>query len=422
VSGAAESRAEPTSDSRSARLIATSFLSLFAIVGLTLYGLPLYYDKFVTELGWSRADVTLGNMLGKLAIGPAFGFLVGWLIERVGSRRPMIAGLLVAGGAVALLGTVGSYASGNYGLFLAFYCFNALGYVLAGPLPNQVLLSNNFKEKRGMAMGIAYVGIGIGFFVVPQLTKLLVAQLGWHSALKVLGLIVVVVGMPLVLALRPSDAVRGARAARVSLGGVLRDRNFYLLALGSFASVGAVGGANQHLKLLLSLDQHRAQAEALNIISWVAGVSLIGRFGAGWLADRLGPKRVMLLIYLLVASAALMLVWGPTGSSIYAFAVIFGLGLGGEYMIIPLMAGELFGTAVLGRVMGIIVTFDGVAEALFPWIVGKTHDQTHSYKLGFQLLTALAALGAVAVALLPARARQQKVPLSASTERSSAAS
>ena len=50
---------------------------------------------------------------------------------------------------------------------------NALGYVLAGPLPNQVLLSRNFKEARGKAMGIAYVGIGIGFFFVPQITKYL---------------------------------------------------------------------------------------------------------------------------------------------------------------------------------------------------------------------------------------------------------
>jgi MFS family permease len=408
---------------RSLRLIATSFLSLFAIVGLTLYGLPLYYDRFVADLHWSRGAVTFGNMLGKLAIGPAFGFLVGWLIERFGSRRPMIAGLLVAGGAVALLGTVGSYASGNYGLFLTFYCFNALGYVLAGPLPNQVLLSNNFKEKRGMAMGIAYVGIGIGFFVAPQLTKALTTHLSWHDTLKVLGLIVVLVGMPLVLALRPADAaVAAAKGPRPSLAGVLRNRNFYLLALGSFASVGAVGGANQHLKLLLTLDQHRAQAEALNIISVVAGVSLVGRFGAGWLADRLGPKRVMMIIYLLVATAALMLVWGPTGSSIYAFAIIFGLGLGGEYMIIPLMAGELFGTAVLGRVMGIIVTFDGVAEALLPWIVGKTHDQTHSYRVGFELLTALAVLGAVAVALLPARPRKQDVALPATPERSTAVS
>jgi MFS family permease len=413
VSGAAEIKSSP------ARIIATSFMSLFAVVGLTLYGLPLYYDKFVSELHWSRADVTAGNMLGKLLIGPVFGLLVGWIIERIGPRRPMMIGLLVAGGAVAALGLVHDYI-----LFLALYCLNALGYVLAGPLPNQVLLAQNFKEKRGMAMGVAYLGIGIGFFCVPQITKLLMAKLGWHTALQVLGAIVIAVGMPLVLALRPGDTItsRSPKAPKASLSDVLTNRNFYLLALGSFASVGAVGGMNQHLKLLFTLDQHRAQSEALNIITWVAGVSLVGRFGAGWLADRIGPKKVMMLIYLLVASAALLLVWGPTGSTIYLFAIVFGLGLGGEYMIIPLMAGELFGTATLGRVMGIVLTFDGAAEAMFPWIVGKTHDQTNSYRLGFQILTALAALGAVAVALLPDRDRRRQEMVAPGAERSTAAS
>jgi MFS family permease len=394
VSGAAVDRGP-------ARLIATSFMSLFAIVGLTLYGLPLYYDLFIKELGWSRADVTFGNMLGKLAIGPAFGFLVGWLIERRGPRRPMIVGLLVAGGAVAALGT-----ATNYAFFLVCYCFNALGYVLAGPLPNQVLLSQNFKEKRGMAMGIAYIGIGIGAFFVPQLTKFLMAEFGWRNALKILGVVIVAVGMPLVLMLRKQDSVAsGPKGPQASLSEVLRSPSFYLLALGSFASVGAVGGAMQHLKVFLTLDQHRAQAEALDIVTCVAAASLVGRFGAGWLADKLGPKRVMLLVYLLVASAAGLLVWGPTGNSIYLFAVVFGLGLGGEYMIIPLMAGQLFGTAVLGRVMGIIVTFDGVAEASIPYLVGKMYGWNKSYSTGFQLLMGLAILGFIAIAVLPSRRR-----------------
>lgn len=380
-------------------------MSLFAIVGLTLYGLPLYYPKFITELGWTRDQVTFGNMLGKLAIGPLFGFLVGWLIERGGPRRPMIVGLLVAGGAVAALGTASAYW-----VFLAYYCFNALGYVLAGPLPNQVLLANNFKEQRGRAMGIAYIGIGIGAFFVPQLAKFLMAELGWRSALQIMGVIIVLVAMPLVLMLRKEDATPGqAIGPRVSLRDVLRSPSFYLIAVGSFASVGAVGAVMQHMMVYMTLDQHRAQAQALNVMSWIAGASLLGRFGAGWLADKVGPKRVMMLVYLLVATGAALLVSGPTGPSIYLFAVIFGLGLGGEYMIIPLMAGQIFGTAVLGRVMGIIVTFDGVAEASIPYLVARMYNRSSSYKLGFQFVLALALAGLVAIAMIPTRRKQSAV-------------
>jgi MFS family permease len=409
-----------TAGTRSTRLISTSFLSLFAIVGLALYGLPNYYPSFITQLGWTPADVTLGNMLGKLIIGPAFGFLVGRMIERRGPRLSMVVGLLAAGGAVAALGTIH-----NYSFFLVLYCFNALGYVMAGPLPSQVLLSQNFKEKRGTAMGVAYLGIGLGATFGPQITKHLLDRFGWRTALQVLGLIIVAVGMPLVLALRKGDSTTAqisAKAPRAPIGEVLKNPAFYLLAIGSFASVGAVGGAMQHLMVFMTIEKHWPRGQSLNIMSWVAAVSLFGRVGAGWLADRLGPKRIMLGVYALVASGALMLMLGPTTSSIYAFAVVFGLGLGGEYMIIPLMAGRLFGTAVLGRVMGLILTFDGVAEASIPYLVGKTYGWTHSYTTGFKILTGLAILGAAAIALLPSSERRHGVALAASPERSSAAS
>jgi MFS family permease len=393
--------ADTLTTGKNVRLVATSFFALFAIVGLVLYGLPLYYDFFVKELGWTRAGVTSGNMLSKAAVGVVFGFFAGTIVDRIGPKKPMIVGVIVA--SLALVGLSGVH---SFATFYLFYCMNALGYVLAGPLPNQVLLSRNFKESRGKAMGIAYLGIGIGFMFVPQLSLYLINTFGWRTALKLLGLVVLVVGMPLVLMLSKSDiATPAARsdAPRAPLGEVLRNRNFYLLMLGSMASIGAVGGAVQHFKMMLTLDKGWSQGDAMRLISLVATVSLLGRFGAGWLADKIGPKRVMLLVYLLVTGAMLILVAGAPGASIYLYVLCFGLGLGGEYMIIPLMAGRLFGTAVLGRVMGIILAADGIGEAVFPWVVGKLYDGTKSYTPGFQLLAAIAALGAIAVALLPGK-------------------
>jgi MFS family permease len=130
----------------------------------------------------------------------------------------------------------------------------------------------------------------------------------------------------------------------------------------------------------------------------------VGRLLIGWLADRLPRKRVMLGTYTIVA-LAIPLLFAPSPHLLGLFAVVFGIGLGGDYMIIPLMAADLFGVRVLGRLMGIVLTADGVAEALAPMAVAALREATRSYAAGFGLLVGLAVLGAVAVSLLPDRSR-----------------
>lgn len=81
--------------------------------------------------------------------------------------------------------------------------------------------------------------------------------------------------------------------------------------------------------------------------------------------------------------------------------MIFGIGLGGDYMIIPLMAGDLFGVRALGRTMGIILVADGIAESFFPVIVGHLYNDTVKYGIGFTLLISIALLGVVIISFLP---------------------
>ena len=185
------------------------------------------------------------------------------------------------------------------------------------------------------------------------------------------------------------------------MSAILRTPAFYLLALGSMCSIAAVGGTNQHLKLYLSLDRGYSQGEAARIISLVLALSIAGRLLMGWLADRMPKKHVMLLIYLLVASSIPLLFLASSSTAMYAFAVVFGLGLGGEYLIIPLIAAELFGVNVLGRLLGVVLTADGVAEAVSPMLVGYLRDIGGSYRIGFYWLMLVALTGAASVAALP---------------------
>ena len=166
-------------------------------------------------------------------------------------------------------------------------------------------------------------------------------------------------------------------------------------------SIGAVSGTSQNLKLFFSLDLKYSQTQAANIISLVLFSSIIGRLLMGWLADKFPKKYVMILIYTLVAASIPLLYFASTPGVIYLFAFIFGIGLGGDYMIIPLMAAELFGVKLMGRIMGLVLTADGLAEALAPMFVGWLRDRSDSYANGFAALIVFAVIGIVAVAMLP---------------------
>jgi MFS family permease len=380
-------------------ILIAAFFTLLAIVGFVLYGLPFFYDFYIKDFGWSRSVVTSGNALGKLLVAPLFGFLAGLMIDKYGPRKLMMTGILMT--ACALIGL--SFMK-SLGLFYISYIFVALGYVFGGPLPCQVLISRWFSKNRGKAMGIAYLGIGTGFALVPQIAAVLERNVGWHLALVILAGIIVLVALPLAFFVKNSPPDFGTALnpePAVPIRNILKNPYFYLLAIGSMCSIAAVGGINQHLKLYLR-DLNFSQSQAANVISLVALISLAGRVIMGWLADLFPRKYVMIFIYLIVGSAIPLLLMPDFSGRIYVFAVIFGLGLGGDYMIIPLIAGDLFGVRTLGRVMGIILVADGLAESAMPMLVGKLYDiGSKSYSIGFIVLICVAFTGALFVSFLP---------------------
>lgn len=378
---------------------ATGFLSLFSLVGIMFYGLPFFYDFWVQEFGWTRATVTSGNAFAKVFVG-LLGFFAGWFIDRYGPRRLMLAGILMGGIAV-----IGLSQMTQLWHFYIFYLFNALGYMCGGPLPNQVLISRWFSKSRGKAMGIAYLGIGIGGMLVPQAARWLNAHFGWHLALMILGMAMIAIAFPMAWFVKENPEVNPQEKLpeenKIPLTGILKSWPFYLLVIGSMCSIGAVSGTSQNLKLFFSLDLKYSQGEAANVISLMLASSIFGRLFMGWLADRIPKKYVMVLIYCLVAGSIPLLYYVSTPGVVYLFAILFGIGLGGDYMIIPLMAAELFGVRVMGRVMGIILTMDGLGEAFAPMLVGWLRDKSGSYANGFAALIVLAAIGTVAIVFLP---------------------
>src|SRR2546428_12375545 len=126
------------------QVTATAFIVLFCIVGMALWGLPFYYDFMVQQFGWTRGQVTSGNALSKLVVGPVFGFIAGWMVDRFGPRRLMMAGILMAGAALVGLGSISTL-----GVFYFFFVLKVLGSVWCGLLPRREYLSKAVRALWG---------------------------------------------------------------------------------------------------------------------------------------------------------------------------------------------------------------------------------------------------------------------------------
>jgi MFS family permease len=256
-------------------------------------------------------------------------------------------------------------------------------------------------------MGFAYLGIGLGGASVPWISHALAQHFGWQTALRILGLLIIVIALPLALLVKEPPRMRATSVTVKSASpkAAFRESSFYLLTLGSMCSIAAVSGTQQNMKLFLSLDRHFTQREAASVLSVVLAFSIAGRLLIGWLADRFSKKHVMLLTYALVAAGIPLLFLGTTPLTLWVSVAIFGIGLGGDYMIIPLMTAEIFGIEILGRLLGVILTAGGIAEAAAPWFVGRLRDATGSYSASCFVLVGIALLGGFAVLGLAERKR-----------------
>jgi sugar phosphate permease len=378
----------------------TGFFSLFSLIGIVFYGMPFFFDFWVKEFGWSRVTVTSGNAFGRIVAAlSAFG--IGWLIDKWGPRKLILIGLSL--GCIAFMG-LGIMTS--QWQFYLFCLVAAIGNICGGPLPNQVLTSRWFSKSRGKAMGIVYLGVGFGGMLVPQLAKWLNIQFGWRDTMILLGVLIIFIPFPIAWFAKDNPAndmpsKKTAEETKPTLLSIFKNRSFYFLAIGSMCSISAASGISQHLKLFFSLDLKFTQGQSANIISLVLLSSILGRLFMGWLADRIPKKFVMVLIYSIVGLSIPLLYFASVPRVIFLFAFIFGIGLGGDYMIIPLMTAELFGIKILGRVLGIILTTDVMADALSPMLIGWIRDKTGSYFTGFEVMILLAVIGTIAVLFLP---------------------
>src|SRR5260370_5986730 len=137
-------------------IVVAAFLNLFFAVGIIFYGFPVFYPALADSLGFGRAQLTQGFLLGFLVAGLPFGLVAGTVIDRIGARWVILAGVGLIGVSLMLMGSMTKLWH-----YEVLCIIEVLGYVLAGPIGNQVLVARWFQLRRGRAMGYAYLGLGL---------------------------------------------------------------------------------------------------------------------------------------------------------------------------------------------------------------------------------------------------------------------
>jgi len=181
---------------------------------------------------------------------------------------------------------------------------------------------------------------------------------------------------------------------------------FWLILTGSTLAIGAIGAVIQHYILFLRDSGYSATA-ASQYSTILLAASLGGRVIVGYVADRVRKAYVMTLFYFLIGASIFLLTRPHSPSALWSFALIFGFSMGADYMLIPLVVSECFGTAALGKLLALIIMGYSIGQWAGPWLVGRIFDARHSYDLAWKIVAICGMLGAAAIYAIPSNRPQQ---------------
>ena len=390
-------------------IAASAMMVLFVSNGLIISGIRVFDSSLLETFGWSRGALAFRDFLTFSTAG-LLGPAAGAFADRHGVKRPMIFG------ASLLLVMLLAYSrvqstTGLYAIHVAF----AVVLASCGLIVAIMLVSRWFVARRGTAIGLAVVGTSLGGIVFPQLGTQLIERFGWRQAFIIEAAFPALLLLVIAFLIRESPSDLGQTALGADAGGdgpaiedqglsyseVLRTPSFWALAFVAGTTFYAIMAAVAHL-FLYGTDLGFTPQKAGSVLSTAFGMALVGKFAFGTLADRLNGKAVF------IANLAVMLLGGILLATLeprlfWPAVVLFGLGWGGLYTLLQLLAVNSFGLKAAGKVLGTITVVDAIGGGLGSWVTGLLYDRTGSYQLPFIVLAVLVFLALLVATRIKSR-------------------
>jgi OFA family oxalate/formate antiporter-like MFS transporter len=372
-------------------IVLSCFLTSLYVGSVIFYGFTAFFEPLVSEFGWSYTQISFAASLRGLEMG-IFAPLVGFLVDRFGSRNLILCGTITVGFGLILLSLTQSLAM-FYGSFL-FIAFGAGG---CASVVIMTAVANWFHKNVGIALGVAMSGFGASGLLVPIIVRLIDVY-NWRNTLIVLGLGMWILGIPLSFVIRnrpeqfgylPDGEVSAdpitevenqSKGIEIGIKEVLKKRSFLYLTIAEAIRMMTLAAVVIHIMpYLSSIGMSRASA------GLVAGAmplfSIIGRFGFGWLGDVFEKRHVMAVAFFFMGVGVLAFCYVHVIWVVFLFLLLFSSGYGGSMVLRGSILREYFGRDSFGKMVGITMGSASIGGIIGPTSAGWIFDTLGSYHL-----------------------------------------
>ena len=369
---------------------------------LNVFAFAVFLKPVSEDLGIGRSALSFGVVITNLICGIATPF-VGGFVDTWGSRNVLIVGIPLFAGTVATF----SWLQASPGLlYLPFVLAGVFG-AAQSTVPYAKVVSSWFDRQRGLALGIATAGVGLGVAVVPVCAETMISMLGWRMAyVGLAGMVFALAFIPVFLFVRDPGPLEGAAQglpAQAGLRGMTAGAaaltwQFWALSGGYCLNVIALHGAVVQIVAMLNDEGLSLQAATMTLS--LAGLAMIiGRILSGWCLDHFAGPRVA-LCFQIVPSIGIVLLLSGTSSLVALGTLLCGLGMGAHTGLLAFFTSRYFGLSSYGKIYGIMFGVFLIGGGIGPWLSSISYDYWNSYRPAMWVFAAVLVLVAPFLARL----------------------
>ena len=370
---------------------------------LLLYSFGVFLRPLTMEFNWERGALSTALSICMLTTG-LLSLFTGRLSDKYGPRF-----LVTASAVLTLIGLLLlSKVSSLWQVYLIFELLMApAGACCIIPITSTI--PRWFAKKRGIALGLAFTGFGLGGIIAPILAQWLIDDYGWRQAYAALGFIIFIIIAPLAQFMKHSPQRVGLKPygetgtveGKQSLSSVAEGLSFKeAIKTGRFWNVGLLlfGFALTTQVIVTHIVPHAVDIGisatiAASILSISSAAGLVGRNIMGFLSDKIGARLVLGTCALLMTLAMVWVLFSRDVWMFYVFALIFGFAQGGIMPLQNLISAELFGLKFLGVILAGLMFCSTMGGAIGTSLAGYIFDVRGSYSLAFLICIIICALG-----------------------------